>query len=309
MTASHVVDLDGNAFSSDDDIHIIRTPDWDSGSNMGSAECEKEAGTCKSTFRSTSSMRSDFQVLTTTVAKPGHLPKAGLPTSTQSCTTPILYNTQRRLLVTLQSILNESCFNFMSIWIPKMLHDVEARQCDPAGGSASLNVTPGVHCYQLPTNAMNFVSSHAIIDAFKSAKSLQQACSQMNQMTLDDILGMLEPAMTVVKGLRNTVGACQIGELTNEIGPQLEIIEMAKAELAERVAMEMEDICRLREELDKREQALTDEMAREESNQSTLLSGTIDRLLDNTFGKSSENLQAQPARTKTTETFTEDATG
>ncbi|KAF0328617.1 hypothetical protein GQ607_004029 [Colletotrichum asianum] len=156
---------------------------------------------------------------------------------------------------------------------------------------------------------MNFVSSDAIIDAFKSAKSLQQACSQMNQLTLDDIFGMLEPAMTVVEGLRNTIGACQIGELTNEIVSQVEIIAMAKAALAERVDMEMEDICLLREELNKREQALADEVAREESNQSALLSGTIDRFLDNTFGKSSENLQAQPARTMATKAFTEDATG
>ncbi|KAL3293066.1 hypothetical protein RB213_015320 [Colletotrichum asianum] len=156
---------------------------------------------------------------------------------------------------------------------------------------------------------MNFVSSDAIIDAFKSAKSLQQACSQMNQLTLDDIFGMLEPAMTVVEGLRITIGACQIGELTNEIVSQVEIIAMAKAALAERVDMEMEDICLLREELNKREQALADEVAREESNQSALLSGTIDRFLDNTFGKSSENLQAQPARTMATKAFTEDATG
>ncbi|KAF3810421.1 hypothetical protein GCG54_00000468 [Colletotrichum gloeosporioides] len=156
---------------------------------------------------------------------------------------------------------------------------------------------------------MHFVSKDAIIDAFKSARSLQQACSQMSQITLDDILGMLEPAMTIVEGLRNNVGAGQIGELTNEIVSQVVIKETAKAALAERVAIEMEDICRLREELDIREQALADEVAREEGNQSALLSGMIDKFLDNTFGKSSENLQAQPARRKATKTFTGDATG
>ncbi|KAH9231803.1 hypothetical protein K456DRAFT_1913877 [Colletotrichum gloeosporioides 23] len=244
----------------------------------------------ESTFRNTSSMRSHYQVLTTAAAKPGQLPKAGLQTTIQSSPTPIPYKTQRRLLMTLQSMLNESCFNFMSIWIPKMLPDPEARQCDPAGGSISLNVTPGVPCYQLPTNAMNFVSRDEIIDAFKSARSLRQACSQMSQITLVDVLGMLAPAMTVVEGLRNNVGASQIGELTNGNVSQVEVIAMANAALAERVAVEMGDICRLREELDKREQALADEVAMEARNQSALLSGTIDRLLDNTFEKTSENL-------------------
>ncbi|KAF5491625.1 hypothetical protein CGCS363_v010663 [Colletotrichum siamense] len=112
----------------------------------------------------------------------------------------------------------------------------------------------------------------------------------------------------MAEGLRNNVGACKIRELRVEIDRQVAIRQAAKTALEDHAATEMDDIRRQREELDKREQALIGDMAKKESKQKALLSGSIDRFLDSRFGKSAEQLGPQTERGEATEKSTEEAT-
>ncbi|KAH0426436.1 hypothetical protein CcaCcLH18_10321 [Colletotrichum camelliae] len=280
--------------SSEDDIHVIMTPDGDSGSDMGSVKSQNEYEKRKSTFPNVS-FPSGSRVPTVTAFNHSQSPTVEASTSLQSIqtspsATSTLYNTQRRILLSAQVVLNESCFDFMSTWIPKMLHDLQAHQCNSAGDFLPFPVASGGPYYQLPTDAMNFISREATIDAFKSARFLQQTYRERSQIPWCEISQILKPAIRVAEGLRNNLGACKIRELRKEIDGQVEIRQAAKTALQDRVATEMDDIRRQREELDKREQALIDDMAKEENNQSALLSDAIDRFLDSRFGKSEDHL-------------------
>lgn len=189
-----------------------------------------------------------------------------------------------------QVVLNESCFDFMSMWIPKMLHGLQAPRCDSAGDFLPFTVAPGGPYYRLPTDAMNFISREATIDAFKSARFLQQTYNERSQIPWCEISEILKPAIRVAEGLRNNLGACKIRELRKEIDGQVEIRQAAKTALQDRVATEMDDIRRQREELDQRERVLIHDMAKEEISQSALLSDVIDKFLDSRFGKSEQHL-------------------
>ncbi|KAK2776651.1 hypothetical protein CKAH01_12301 [Colletotrichum kahawae] len=282
-------------FSSEDDIHVITTPDWDSESDMCNARSQDEGKTRKSTFTNTSFPPSGYRVLTITAFNHGQSPTVEVSTSLQPIqnspnATSALCNTQRRILMSAQVVLNESCFEFMSTWIPKMLHDLQAPQCNSAGDFFPFTVASGGPYYQLPTDAMSFISTEATIEAFKSARFLQQTYSERSQISWREISEILKPAIRVAEGLRNNVSACKIRELRKEIDGQVEIRQAAKTALQYRVPTEMDDIRRQREELDKRERALIDDMAKEEINQSALLSDVIDKFLDSRFGKSEEHL-------------------
>ncbi|KAF4878772.1 hypothetical protein CGCSCA1_v002230 [Colletotrichum siamense] len=155
---------------------------------------------------------------------------------------------------------------------------------------------------------MTFISREATIDAFKSARFLQQAYSQSSQMPWREISEMLNQAVIVAEGLRNNVGACKIREFRVEIDRQVAIRQAAKTALEDHAATEMDDIRRQREELDKREQALITDMTKKGSKQKALFSGLIDRFLDSRFGKSAEQLEPQTERGEATEESTEETT-
>lgn len=138
-------------------------------------------------------------------------------------------------------------------------------------------------CYQLPSNALAFRSAQSTRLAFRSAKELREAILEQNALDIWEIYKILDSAATIAEGLCNDTGAKRIRGLKQEIEQRLETAEAAGSEMRGRLTSQLRDICRQREEIDKKRDVLTCEMLEKKTEEKAVLSQKIEAYLESNF--------------------------
>ncbi|KAK1719374.1 hypothetical protein CaCOL14_006065 [Colletotrichum acutatum] len=207
-------------------------------------------------------------------------PHPGLPSLYPAC---LPYKTQHDILTTTQRVLEECCFDFATKWIPGVLQSqgwdcpsaVELTKWTKVFNRAGLN---------LPAHATTPAGT-TIKDVLFRTRQLRHTAVHRQPTTAREISQHLRTALRVAKTLQDVSRAAQLEDLMSEVDEKIKAMVLTKNVLENRTLFSLDDIRRQREELDRQEKEMIENMVREDRDHKALIGRLLEAAVDDIFEK------------------------
>ncbi|EXF76167.1 hypothetical protein CFIO01_03560 [Colletotrichum fioriniae PJ7] len=218
------------------------------------------------------------KALGVTLASPP--PHPGLPSLYPAC---LPYNTQHDILTTTQRVLEECCFYFATKWIPHVLHSqgwdspsaVELTKWTKVFNRAGLS---------LPAHATTPANT-SIKDVLFRTHQLRHIAVHRQPTTAREVSQHLRTALRVAETLQDVSRAAQLEDLMSEVDEKIKAMVLTKNVLENRTLFSLDDIRRQREELNRQEKELIENMVREDRDHKALIGRLLEAAVDDIFEK------------------------
>ena len=194
------------------------------------------------------------------------------------------FKTQHRILVPVQSLLEECCFAFGNVWVPDVM---EARKWYDAESIELTQWTTRVakHTKSLPSSAIHSPTNKSITEVLFGTSKLRHTAVHRLRTSASGILRMLNSAIIFAETLNDSERA----EKVKEIKVQLEVIigDIVQHQnlLQRKLTDQLEDIARRRAELDELEKVSIREMLEADERQRAEVGSSMERFLSNAYAR------------------------
>ncbi|KAK0378425.1 hypothetical protein CLIM01_04200 [Colletotrichum limetticola] len=207
-------------------------------------------------------------------------PHPGLPSLYPTC---LPYKTQHDILTTTQRVLEECCFDFATKWIPHVLQSqgwdcpsaVELTKWTKVFNRAGLN---------LPAHA-TAPANTPIKDVLFRTHQLRHTAVHRLPTTAREVSQHLGTALKVAETLQDVSRAAQLEDLMSEVNEKIKAMVLTKNVLENRTLFSLDDIRRQREELDRQEKQVIENMVREDRDHKALIGCLLEAAVDDIFEK------------------------
>ncbi|KAL9131093.1 MAG: hypothetical protein Q9175_006854 [Cornicularia normoerica] len=188
------------------------------------------------------------------------------------------FKTQHRILVSVQSLLEECCLEFGNTWVPDLM---EARKWKEA---ESLELTEWTkrflkYAKSLPPSAIKPVPGKSIAEVLFGTSTLRHSAVHRLPTSAAGILNMLSAAITFAEALDDSKRAEKVAEIKTELQASIEEIVQHQNLLEHKLTDQFEDIARRRAELDELERSSIEEMLATDNEQRTEVGSALESFL------------------------------
>ena len=179
------------------------------------------------------------------------------------------YKTQHLILNTAQRILEEGCFEFAEKWLPSVLES-RGWDCAEAGELTKWTRTLASRAEGLPPQALK-LSGPSLNEVLFATNRLRHSAVHRLPTTARGVDQLVQSAINMAEALQDTVRAAQLEDLHCEIESKIKAMEFSKNVLEDNLSNELREICRQREELDRKEKELVATMLKEDADNKSLI--------------------------------------
>ncbi|KZL68385.1 ubiquinol-cytochrome-c reductase cytochrome c1, partial [Colletotrichum incanum] len=202
------------------------------------------------------------------------------------------YSTQHAILTNTQKVLEECCFEFASRWIPDVVQQ-KGWDCASAVELTKWAKTFDKQMTKLPSDAIATTSS-SITDVLYPTHELRHTAVHRLPTPARRISQMLRAALKLAEALQDLTRAAQLEELVSEVDAKIKAMELTKNALEDRALSQLEGIRRQREELDRQEKGLTEEMVKDDHDNKMLIGRLLEASVKEIFeGTKSHTLEEE----------------
>ncbi|KAI1209798.1 uncharacterized protein F4807DRAFT_90313 [Annulohypoxylon truncatum] len=196
--------------------------------------------------------------------------------------TYIPYKTQHLILNETQRILEESCFEFVQKWLPTVL---SGKEWDCA---SSMELTKWTRLLakkadKIPREAFNSGGA-PLTEVLFATNKLRHSAVHRISTSARGIQDLVKSAVTLASTLGDQRRASQLEEMCYELDSKIKAMELNKNALENSVIAGIDDIQRLRDELDRKEKEMIVNMVRSDQENKNvigdLLEDSVSRILE-----------------------------
>ncbi|KAL8718239.1 MAG: hypothetical protein Q9225_004597 [Loekoesia sp. 1 TL-2023] len=169
------------------------------------------------------------------------------------------FKTQHNILVLVQSLLEECCFDFGNTWVPDLM---EARKWHEVESIELTQWTQRFSKYikSLPPSAVKPIAGKSITEVLFGTSSLRHSAVHRLPTSAAGIVNMLSAATTFAEALNDSTRAEKIAEIKKQLEASIREIVQHQNLLERKLTDQLKEIARRRAELDKLERSSIEEM-------------------------------------------------
>ncbi|KAI9718433.1 MAG: hypothetical protein M1812_004154 [Candelaria pacifica] len=188
------------------------------------------------------------------------------------------FRSQHRTLVLVQSLLEESCFEFGNAWVPDLM---EARKWHEAESIELTEWTKSFSKYakSLPPSAIKPIAGKSIAEVLFGTSALRHSAVHRLPTSVAGILKMLHAANFFAEALNDSKRAEKLVEIRIQLEASVEEILQHQYLLERKLRDQLEDIARRRAELDELERLSIEEMLATDKKQRTEVGSAFESFL------------------------------
>ncbi|GKT44873.1 uncharacterized protein ColSpa_05054 [Colletotrichum spaethianum] len=195
----------------------------------------------------------------------------------------LTYSTQHAILTNAQKALEECCFDFASRWFPDAIQQ-KGWDCASAVELTKWSSIFNKQMSRLPSHAIAPLSA-PVTEVLFSTHELRHTAVHRLPTPARGISQMLKAALKLAETLQDHTCAVQLDELASQVDKKIKTMEMTKNILEDRAITQLEAIRRQREELDKQEKGLIEEMMKEDCDHKMLIGRLLEASVEEIFDK------------------------
>lgn len=188
------------------------------------------------------------------------------------------FKTQHRILVSVQSLLEECCLEFGNTWVPDLM---KARKWHEAESIELTEWTKRFSKYakSLPPSAIKPIPGKSIAEVLFGTSTLRHSAVHRLSTSAAGILNILSSAITFAEALNDSKRADKIAEIKTQLEASIEEIVQHQNLLECKLTGQFEDIARRRAELDELERSSIEEMLETDEKQRTEVGSAFESFL------------------------------
>jgi hypothetical protein len=186
----------------------------------------------------------------------------------------IPYKAQHVILSTAQRILEECCYDFTRNWLPEILTN-SGWDCAEAVELTKWTRMLLKYAHTLPPQAVA-TSGTSLKDIFLSTHQLRHTAVHRLPTTARGIAELVQSALGLAEALQDNKRAVLLEELHRDIDGKIKAMELHKNALEDTLSYELRRIRRRREELDRMEKALIENMVKEDQGNKALVGSLLE---------------------------------
>jgi hypothetical protein len=200
------------------------------------------------------------------------------------------YRTQHMILTTAQGLLEECCYEFSLRWIPDLLEEkkwdcpeaIELNKWTYIVIRLAGTLPKDCFAYFPPGNIAgpSTINSKPLAETLIAVNKLRHSAVHRLHTTVQGLLEMIRSAGEFAKALQDGFREQLFGELAAEVESKMKALELNKNFLERRIERELDEIARLRRELDQREKDAIAAARKEDSEQVQLVGGLLAKAAD-----------------------------
>ncbi|KAL8921012.1 MAG: hypothetical protein Q9208_005903 [Pyrenodesmia sp. 3 TL-2023] len=188
------------------------------------------------------------------------------------------FKTQHKILVLVQSLLEECCLEFGNTWVPDLMEAQKWKEAE------SIELTQWTkrfskHAKSLPLSAIKKVPGKSIAEVLFGTSILRHSAVHRLPTSAAGILNILSAAITFAEALRDSKRAEKVAEIKTRLEASVEEIVQHQNLLERKLTAQFEDIARRRAELDQLERSSIEEMLAIDEKQRTEVGSAFEGLL------------------------------
>ncbi|MBW0549533.1 hypothetical protein O181_089248 [Austropuccinia psidii MF-1] len=194
------------------------------------------------------------------------------------------YQAQHLILNTVQRVLEECCFDFSKNLWPSVIETMKW-DCPPAVELTQfLNILRKRTTIQLPE-----LEIADLQDLLAKLSTLRNVAVHRIQVTANTISTYIKSAVKLAQALQDNLRAGQLEALRYSLNCQLEAMEMNKNLLQNTVLLQLTEIQKQREALEKSESDVVKQMLNDDLNNRIMISKLLEKSLETIFSKTNES--------------------
>ncbi|KAL9016618.1 MAG: hypothetical protein Q9185_006030 [Variospora sp. 1 TL-2023] len=183
-----------------------------------------------------------------------------------------------KILVLVQSLLEECCLDFGNAWVPNLM---EARKWKEA---ESIELTQWIkrfskHAKSLPLSAFDRVPGKSITEVLFGPSNLRHSAVHRLPTSAAGILNMLSAAIDFAEALKDSKRAERVLKIKRQLEVSVQEVVQHQNLLECKLTAQFEDIARRRAELDELERSSIEEMLKTDEKQRTEVGSAFESFL------------------------------
>ncbi|KAI4288295.1 MAG: hypothetical protein L6R35_002444 [Caloplaca aegaea] len=183
-----------------------------------------------------------------------------------------------KILVLVQSLLEECCLDFGNTWVPNLM---EARKWKEA---ESIELTQWIkrfskHAKSLPLSAFDRVPGKSITEVLFGTSNLRHSAVHRLPTSAAGILNMLSAAIDFAEALKDSKRAERVFKIRTQLEASVQEVVQHQNLLECKLTAQFEDIARRRAELDELERSSIEEMLETDEKQRTEVGSAFEGFL------------------------------
>ena len=171
----------------------------------------------------------------------------------------LTYETQHKLLNTIQHLLEQCCYDWVKTWFPNLLHE-RHWDCAEAVELSKWHEVLSSPVKNISQEATTLASGDALISALRATLPLRNAAVHRTPTSAKAIEVMLNNALHLVKALRNTSIALRLETILDEFRSNIHDMELHRKQLENALEGKLRDIQLQRTVLDREEKKANGDM-------------------------------------------------
>lgn len=188
------------------------------------------------------------------------------------------FKTKHNILVLVQSLLEECCFEFGNTWVPDLM---EARKWHEVESIELTQWTQRFLKYtkSLPSSTIKPIAGKSIAQVLFGTSTLRHSAVHRHPTSAAGIVNMLSAAITFAEALNDSKRADKIAEIKVQLEASIEEIIQHQNLLERKLTDQLEEIARRRAELDELERSSIEEMLTVDKKQRAEVGAALESVL------------------------------
>lgn len=192
------------------------------------------------------------------------------------------FKTQHKILVPVQSLLEECCFDFGNAWVPDLM---KAREWYDAESIELTQWTQRVskRTKSLPPSAIKSIAGKSNAAVLLGTSKLRHSAVHRLRTSASGILQLLNGAIIFAEALNDLKRAEKIADIKQQLEASVEEIVQHQNLLERKLTDQLEDIARRKAELAELEKSSIEEMLTTDEQQRTKVGLALERMISGVF--------------------------
>ena len=188
------------------------------------------------------------------------------------------FRTQHKILVSVQTLLEECCLDFGNTWVPDLM---EERKWNEAESIELNDWTKRFLKYMksLPPSAIKTIPGKSRAEVLFMTSVLRHSAVHRLPTSAAGILNILSAAITFAEALNDSERAEKVVKIKTQLEGSIEEIVQHQGLLERKLTDQFEDIARRRAELDELERSSIEEMRATDKKQRTQIGSAFESIL------------------------------
>lgn len=173
------------------------------------------------------------------------------------------FKTQHQTLALLQSMLEESCFEFGKAWVPELMQEQNWEEAECIELTQWINRF-SKYATNLPAEAINCPGDKSLMQILSATSSLRHSAVHRLSTSAAGILKMIDAAISFTEALKDKKRFLRIQEIKGRLTNTIEDIVQHQTVLEHKLSDQLSDLARKRAELDEQERLAKEDVLSDE---------------------------------------------